>query len=82
MRVERLVDCIVRRRESSGEVDVASQAIGEAVMEALKALDDVAYVRYASVYRGFREARDFEEILGSLAGEDGEESRPSRAEAG
>ena len=68
-RVERLINGIVRQLESSGEGEVASEAIGELVMEGLRNLDDVAYVRYASVYRGFREARDFEELLGRLAEE-------------
>ena len=61
---------IVRQLESSGEAEIASENIGELVMEALKSLDDVAYVRYASVYRNFREARDFHELLGELKGED------------
>ena len=66
-RIERLVSGITRRLESSGEAEVTSEAIGEAVMEGLKGLDDVAYVRFASVYKNFREARDFEELLGHLA---------------
>lgn len=65
-RVERMVNGIVRQLESSGESEIASSTIGELVMEGLKALDDVAYVRFASVYRNFREARDFEELLGQL----------------
>ena len=69
-RVERAVTGIVRQLESSGEAEIASENIGELVMEALKSLDDVAYVRYASVYRNFREARDFHELLGELKGED------------
>jgi len=69
-RVERAVTGIVRQLESSGEAEIASESIGELVMEALKSLDDVAYVRYASVYRNFREARDFHELLGELKGED------------
>jgi transcriptional repressor NrdR len=75
-RVERAVSGIVRQLESSGETEVASDEIGELVMEALKALDDVAYVRFASVYRNFREARDFHELLGQLKDEekDGEEA--------
>ncbi|MEH3147662.1 MAG: transcriptional regulator NrdR [Methylobacterium frigidaeris] len=66
-RVERLVSGITRQLESGGEGEVTSEAIGEAVMEALKGLDDVAYVRFASVYKNFREARDFEEWVGRLA---------------
>ena len=68
-RVERLLNGIVRQLESSGEGEVGSEAVGELVMEGLRNLDDVAYVRYASVYRGFREARDFEELIGRLSGE-------------
>ncbi|WP_375458473.1 transcriptional regulator NrdR [uncultured Enterovirga sp.] len=71
-RVERLISGIVRQLESSGEPEVTSEAVGELVMHALKSLDDVAYVRFASVYKDFREARDFQEILGSLASPDGE----------
>ena len=69
-RVERAVSGIVRQLESSGESEIKADEIGQLVMEALKALDDVAYVRYASVYRNFREARDFQELLGELGGED------------
>ncbi|MEN5082457.1 transcriptional regulator NrdR [Bosea sp. TWI1241] len=71
-RVERMVNGIVRQLESSGESDIASSTIGELVMEGLKSLDDIAYVRFASVYKNFREARDFEQILGQLGGEDPE----------
>ena len=66
-RVERMVNGIVRQLESGGENDIASDKIGELVMEGLKSLDGVAYVRFASVYRNFREARDFGAILGELA---------------
>ncbi|HEX9645908.1 MAG TPA: transcriptional regulator NrdR [Alphaproteobacteria bacterium] len=66
-RVERVVSGIVRRLESSGESEIPSSVIGEMVMDALAALDQVAYVRFASVYRNFREARDFEKFVGSLA---------------
>ncbi|MFN3670427.1 MAG: transcriptional regulator NrdR [Bosea sp. (in: a-proteobacteria)] len=69
-RIERMVNGIVRQLESSGDSEIASSAIGELVMEGLKSLDDVAYVRFASVYKNFREARDFEEILGQLGSED------------
>src|SRR6476619_8305432 len=69
-RVERMVSGIVRRLENMGENDIQSQTIGRLVMEALKALDDVAYVRFASVYKNFREAKDFEALLGELAGND------------
>ncbi|MEX6508567.1 transcriptional regulator NrdR [Jiella sp. M17.18] len=66
-RVERLISGIVRRLEQSGEAEIASQTIGEMVMEALKGLDDVAYVRFASVYRDFAEASDFQSVIGELA---------------
>lgn len=68
-RVERLVNGIVRRLESMGESEVPSSVIGEMVMDALANLDQVAYVRFASVYRNFREAKDFEEFVGKLGGE-------------
>ncbi|HUC61311.1 MAG TPA: transcriptional regulator NrdR [Alphaproteobacteria bacterium] len=70
-RIERIVNGIVRRLESSGESDIKSDAIGEIVMDALRGLDPVAYVRFASVYRNFREAKDFEDFLENeqLAGE-------------
>ena len=66
-RVERLVSGLVRQLESMGEQDVPSSSIGEMAMEALKGLDPVAYVRFASVYRSFREAADFQEVLGEIA---------------
>ncbi len=70
-RVERVVNGIVRRLESSGESEIPSKLIGEMVMDALSGLDQVGYVRFASVYRNFREARDFEEFVGKL-GADGD----------
>lgn len=76
-RIERMVSGLVRRLENMGESEVSSETIGLLVMEALKALDDVAYVRFASVYKNFREAKDFEALLGELAGS----SVPERAEA-
>jgi len=66
-RIEELVSSIVRRMESSGDPEISSQRIGELVMEGLKTLDDVAYVRYASVYKNFREASDFAEFLSELS---------------
>lgn len=69
-RVERLVSGIVRRLESLGESEIKSDTIGEMVMDALANLDSVAYVRFASVYKNFREARDFEEFLGELSGDE------------
>ena len=65
-RIERIVNGIVRQLEASGESDIPSQQIGELVMETLKEVDAVAYVRFASVYRNFREAKDFEAFLGKL----------------
>jgi transcriptional repressor NrdR len=65
-RVERMINGIVRQLESQGDSDIPTDRIGELVMEGLKALDDVAYVRFASVYRNFREARDFQSIVGEL----------------
>lgn len=64
-RIERVVSGIVRRLESSGETDIPSDAIGEAVMDALANLDPIAYVRFASVYKNFREVKDFEEFIGT-----------------
>ncbi|MEQ8657908.1 MAG: transcriptional regulator NrdR [Hyphomicrobiales bacterium] len=69
--LERLVSGIVRQLESTGETDVQSDKIGLLVMDALKGLDDVAYVRFASVYKDFREARDFEEFVEELASSSG-----------
>lgn len=62
-RVERLVSTIVRQLESMGETEIASSVVGEMVMKALKSLDEVAYVRYASVYRDFRQTEDFADFL-------------------
>ena len=62
-RTERVVNGIVRRLESSGESEIKVDVIGALVMEALATLDQVAYVRFASVYRNFREAKDFEEFI-------------------
>ncbi len=66
-RVERMVNGIVRQLESQGESEIPSERIGELVMEGLRALDSVAYVRFASVYRNFREARDFNALIDELA---------------
>jgi transcriptional repressor NrdR len=66
-RLDRVVNAIVRQLESSGETDVPSKQIGEMAMQALRNLDKVAYVRYASVYRDFREVQDFNEFLNDLA---------------
>ncbi|MGE0769907.1 MAG: transcriptional regulator NrdR [Hyphomicrobiaceae bacterium] len=66
-RIERLISGIVRQLESMGEAELPSSVIGGLVMEALRGLDAVAYVRFASVYRDFREAADFQEVLGEIA---------------
>ena len=68
-RVERVVNSMVCRLESTGESEIPSKTIGELVMDALANLDQVAYVRFASVYRNFREARDFEEFIDKLGSE-------------
>jgi transcriptional repressor NrdR len=72
-RIDRLVSSLQRQIETSGDSEIASTRIGELVMDGLKALDPVAYIRFASVYKDFREARDFEEFAGSV-GEAGEDS--------
>ena len=69
-RVEQTISKIVRDLESLGENEVTTETIGETVMAHLRELDDVAYVRFASVYRNFREAKDFETVLGELTNED------------
>ena len=68
-RVERMINGIVRQLEAQGEGEVPSDRIGELVMEGLKSLDGIAYVRFASVYRNFREAREFNAIVGELESE-------------
>lgn len=68
--VERMISGIVRQLESSGDSDVRAADIGNLVMEGLKVLDDVAYVRFASVYKDFREAKDFEALLDEMSGPD------------
>ena len=75
-RLERMVNGIVRQLESMGETELASHVVGDMVMKALKTLDDVAYVRYASVYRDFRQTEDFARFLS-----DEGLGRPKRAEA-
>lgn len=72
-RVERMISGVVRQLESLGEAEVESGRIGEMVIEGLRGLDAVAYVRFASVYRDFREARDFNALIDELeSGEDDE----------
>jgi transcriptional repressor NrdR len=63
-RVEQMVSGIVRQLESRGETDISSSVVGELVMEALRGVDEIGYVRYASVYRDFRETQDFARFLG------------------
>jgi transcriptional repressor NrdR len=72
-RVERMINGIVRQLESMGETELPSSTVGEMVMKALKSLDDVAYVRYASVYRDFKETSDFAKFLGEEGLSDGVE---------
>ena len=83
-RIERMVNAIVRQLESQGETELPSHVVGEMVMKALKALDDVAYVRYASVYRDFRQTEDFARFLSEEGlGEDSIDDRArSSAESG
>ena len=75
-RIERLVNGVVRRLESLGDSEIDVGRVGEMVMEGLQALDPVAYIRFASVYRDFREARDFETFVGSLVDRPVERSLP------
>ena len=72
--IEQMVSKIVRELESQGEAEISSETVGEMVMEHLRVMDDVAYVRFASVYRNFREPKDFEEAIAELSGED--EAKP------
>ncbi|MDC3086196.1 transcriptional regulator NrdR [Pelagibacteraceae bacterium] len=65
-RVDRMISGIVRRVESLGEAEIASDVVGEIVMEGLQSIDPVAYVRFASVYKNFREAKDFEDFIGVI----------------
>tara|TARA_Y100001970_G_scaffold217362_1_gene266220 strand:+ start:377 stop:829 length:453 start_codon:yes stop_codon:yes gene_type:complete len=65
-KIEKIVNAIVRKLENSGDTEVKSSLIGEYIMEALSHLDQVAYVRFASVYKNFREVKDFEDFLGNL----------------
>jgi transcriptional repressor NrdR len=74
-RVERMINGIVRQLESQGEGDIATEAIGALVMEGLKNLDSVAYVRFASVYRNFAEAREFGALIDELAEPQGAEGK-------
>ncbi|MCG8504003.1 MAG: transcriptional regulator NrdR [Sphingomonadales bacterium] len=73
-RIERMVNGLVRRLESMGESDIPAETIGKLVMEGLESLDQVAYVRFASVYRNFREASDFETFVGEMTSGDGSDN--------
>ena len=65
-RVEKIVNSIQRRLESSGETEIQSRVIGEYVMDALSRLDHIAYIRFASVYKDFREVKDFENFVETI----------------
>lgn len=65
--IEQIVNSIVRRLESSSDGEVTTKEIGEIVMDSLKEIDKVAYIRFASVYRNFREAKDFEDFVGNIS---------------
>jgi len=65
-KIEKIVNAIVRKLENFGDTEVKSTLIGEYIMEALSHLDQIAYVRFASVYKNFREVKDFEDFLGNL----------------
>ena len=65
-KVEKIVSAIARRLENSGDTEIKTNIIGEYIMEALSNLDQVAYVRFASVYKNFREVKDFEDFLDNL----------------
>ena len=69
-RIDRIVNSIQRKLETLGENEIPTKVIGEMVMDSLADLDQVAYVRFASVYRNFREARDFEEFVGTIGDKD------------
>ncbi len=71
-RIERLVSSIQRQLETSGDSEIDAARVGEMVMDGLQALDSVAYIRFASVYKDFREAKDFENFAGSVAEKEGE----------
>ena len=72
-RLERVVNSIVRRLESSGETEIKVKTIGEMVMEALLQLDEVAYIRFASVYKNFMEVKDFEEFIDASVRPEGDD---------
>jgi transcriptional repressor NrdR len=80
-RVERMVNGVVRQLESSGDPEIESARIGELVIQGLKSLDDVAYVRFASVYRDFREIADFHALIDELSQGSDRETRLQEADA-
>jgi transcriptional repressor NrdR len=80
-RVERMLNGIVRQLESSGDAEIESRQIGELIIEGLKSLDPVAYVRFASVYRDFREARDFNALIDELENAEAPPATPERADS-
>ncbi len=80
-RVERMINGVVRQLENMGEGEITTQQIGELAMEGLKGLDPIAYVRFASVYKNFREASDFGAIVDELKGEDLPLHSPSGSQA-
>ena len=65
-KIEKIVNAIVRKLENSGDGEIKTEVVGQYIMEALSNLDQVAYVRFASVYKNFREVKDFEDFLGNL----------------
>lgn len=69
-RIERMINGVVKRCESMGETEIPGAVVGEMVMEGLASLDQVAFVRFASVYRNFREVKDFEEFIGAIDGDE------------
>jgi transcriptional repressor NrdR len=75
-RVERMLNGVVRQLESLGDPEITSEQIGELVMDGLRGIDDVAYVRFASVYKNFREAREFGALLQSLSSDDAAPAEP------
>ncbi len=72
-RVDRMITGLIRRLESMGESEIPADTIGKLVMEGLESLDQVAYVRFASVYKNFREAADFGAFVGGMDGSDGDD---------
>jgi len=79
-RVERMINGVVRQLESSGDTEIESRRIGELIIEGLKTLDPVAYVRFASVYRDFREARDFNALIDELENQEAAPANSARAD--